>query len=535
MVFMTCLCFVQMMTILLERDKRNHRRSIGVQLRVTFRSVAGGDNAPIRSTLSSAHEFRLNANTNLPKQSTSFYLTRFEQQKKKDQDKNDSASSYFPPPQSDIKKSSSTYNSEINQSRIHIHPTSHDRTEQHWQAVPAPSILSTNYLSDSSAEPTDSSRIIRMATTQVSDDNQYSSATPTESLGTKITKLAIGTNPCRTSLNQNGIIENLKLHKEQETLTGTTVTSETDQGAYSDRQATHRDQTGFFSNREDLLNQRESAGMLQSANRSGVCRSADLTKSNLLTSISQPTPLAATPKVHAQPCPSNALSTSPHRHQSQNAYPSPHKPHHRHRQSKPSSSSSSSSSLSTANSNRNHLSPSHRRHRRHHHHRRGSSPFSAAAPHHRIVPFQMHHSSDSESAKQPAKIYSTRDDTYQTPDHRLTTHTSQGQSEDRFLSEQFHDETSTFTPNDFMQTPLDQVKRLYDPSLSTSPSLRKSFTPRIRLFDDESTRNDGILPRSTHAPETIDQHSKDFRRRRTDLKPVISSYPPVDENIYRVF
>jgi len=37
------------------------------------------------------------------------------------------------------------------------------------------------------------------------------------------------------------------------TTTTTTTTTDTEPGLYSDRQATHRDQTGFFSNRDDPI------------------------------------------------------------------------------------------------------------------------------------------------------------------------------------------------------------------------------------------------------------------------------------------
>ncbi|CAF4529841.1 unnamed protein product, partial [Rotaria magnacalcarata] len=81
-----------------------------------------------------------------------------------------SPSSYFPPPQADIKKSSSVQPNEIK-------PT------PEWKTIPAPSTVNTRHLSDSSIEPPNSTRIIPVAPLQMSDDNQYSSATGTESLG----------------------------------------------------------------------------------------------------------------------------------------------------------------------------------------------------------------------------------------------------------------------------------------------------------------------------------------------------------------
>ena len=49
---------------------------------------------------------------------------------------------------------------------------------------------------------------------QTSDDNQYSSTTGTESLGTKITKLATGTN----SQQRTTKVENLNLNKQYDTV-----------------------------------------------------------------------------------------------------------------------------------------------------------------------------------------------------------------------------------------------------------------------------------------------------------------------------
>lgn len=194
--------------------------------------TGNGDTGRIKSVLSSTREFLLNNNTNNANQSSSFYLTRYEQARKKNVNQEENTSSYFPQPQSDIKRSSPI-------------PKAETQLSQAWVSVPAPS---TRRQSDSSTtEPSTSSRIIPI---HMSDDNQYSSATGTESLGTKITKLATGTNPTQRPKE----VENLNFNKQYDTATTTTITTtDTEQGLYTDRQATHRDQTGFFSNREDPL------------------------------------------------------------------------------------------------------------------------------------------------------------------------------------------------------------------------------------------------------------------------------------------
>jgi hypothetical protein len=76
----------------------------------------------------------------------------------------------------------------------------------------------------------------------------------------------------------------------------------------------------------------------------------------------------------------------------------------------------------------------------------------------------------------------------------------QEQTDDQFLLEQFSDQTS----RNILQAPLDQVKHLYEQTLSNSSPISKSY-------------------------------SKDFRRRRTDLTPVIKSYENYNDNIYRIF
>jgi uncharacterized OB-fold protein len=209
------------------------------------------DNHRIKSALSSTREFLLNTNTNNQNTSSSFYLTRYEQSRKKNSNQDENLSSYFPPPQSDIKKSSPIPPNETKTSEHWITvpvSTNEIKTSQQWITVPVPP--PTRRLSDSSIEPSNSSPIIPIAPIQMSDDNQYSSTTGTESLGTKITKLASGTN-LHQKLNK---IENLNLNKQYDTVTTTTITTtDTEQGFYSDRQATHRDQTGFFSNRDDPL------------------------------------------------------------------------------------------------------------------------------------------------------------------------------------------------------------------------------------------------------------------------------------------
>ncbi|UJR28875.1 hypothetical protein I4U23_010097 [Adineta vaga] len=364
-----------------------------------------GNNDNLRSKSlrsSSSREFlsNLNNNNHHQNQSSSFYLTRYEQSRKKLADQDEGSSSYFPLPQSDIKKSST-------------HEVKH--TEQ-WKTVPAPPVLSTRRVSESSTEPINSTRIIPIAPIQMSDDNQYSSATNTESLGTKITKLATGMRSYRRSHKRRDFVEKLNLNKQSDTGgTTTTVTADTEQGIYSDRQATHRDQTGFFSNRDDPLYENHY-------------------KSNHLTRITQASsPIATTPKTSSYYPKSDVISSS-----SRRSFSSPNKSHHRHQ---PIQSSSSSSSLTSANSKENRYSSPKRRHR--------TVPYPIPAK-----------GSDSDDYNHQRQTSSNRNDS---SDMKI----EREQTDDQLLLEQFSDRSS----NNFMQAPLDQIKRHYNQTLSTSTPL----------------------------------------------------------------
>jgi hypothetical protein len=91
--------------------------------------------------------------------------------------------------------------------------------------------------------------------------------------------------------------------------------------------------------------------------------------------------------------------------------------------------------------------------------------------------------------------------------------------------EQIDDQLSDQSSNNFIHAPLDQVKRLYNQALSTPFS--KSLLSSMTINFDKYPNKNGIIP--------LNNHSRDFRRRRTDLTPVIKSYQPFDENIYRLF
>jgi hypothetical protein len=92
--------------------------------------------------------------------------------------------------------------------------------------------------------------------------------------------------------------------------------------------------------------------------------------------------------------------------------------------------------------------------------------------------------------------------------------------------EQIDDQLSDQSSNNFIHASLDQVKRLYNQALSTSTPFSKSSLSMTIDFDKYPNKN-GIIP--------LNNHAIDFRRRRTDLTPVMKSYQPFDDNIYRLF
>lgn len=235
-----------------DRSEFRTGKSLNVDWQVVDDDVpisGSGDALPLKANLTTTREFLLNNNTNSEKPLSSFYLTRYEQQKRKPVEKDEGVSSYFPPPQSDIKKSIAI---ETEKPKDYLQHLNTEKSERQWKTVPAPPPSATRRFSDASVDPPLSTRIIPIAPLPLSDDNQYSTTTATESLGTKITKLAAGTNPySRANAKATAFVENLNLNKHYDTATTTTATSDTEQGLYSDRQATHRDQTGFFSNRDD--------------------------------------------------------------------------------------------------------------------------------------------------------------------------------------------------------------------------------------------------------------------------------------------
>jgi hypothetical protein len=408
-----------------------------------------GDNHPLKSVTSSTLEFMINSNNQ--------HLNRF--QTKKTNDIDESPSSYFPPPQIDIKKSSSIQTNETKRSFNSSRLMYDDGNERQWKTVPAPT---TYHHSDSSIQPSNTTRIIPVAPIQISDENPYNSATGTESLGTKITKVATNDNQRDKKSN---LIERLNLNKQYDT---GTITTDTEQMIYSDRQTTPRDETGFFTNRDELLS----------------------IVSSRLTPVSKRSSSLTTPK--------NSKLNSSYSNKSKNSFLSPNKTRHKNRLIKSASSTTSLTSLNQdKKSSFNNKKPkipssfpfqkfdptirrSSNRHQNHHHHQR-------------TVPLRVHHSSDSEehdklrhnihrrkpySSKNTS--FSTRSEACQTTNEKHIMKNEQEQTDEKFLVEQKNINQNigqssaplrtslsspVLIPSTSFQAPLDQVKLAFNRSL----------------------------------------------------------------------
>ena len=482
-----------------------------------------GDDLVSKSFFSSTREFSQHPHSKVQQPTSSVYISRFDKQQSKHTEANDGTSSYFPPPQADMKPPMVPNNKKSKETNDTAHRAETDHVERQWKSVPAPPLASARRLSDSSIEQTTSTRLVPVALLPLSDDNQYSSATGTESLGTKITKLATGTNLTKKKRKPSGMVEHLNLHKHQDTLTTSTLTSETEQGLYSDRQATHRDQTGFFSNRDDPFYESMLILMIYCDRLCFILQkmflfSEPYLPSSPLSMIAQETSSLLSPaKTPTQSYNySDPLHSSSYRNVSQNSFSSPLKGRNRHRTMKSSTSSRSSSSSTLSDGNR---SPSPQR-------RHGSTA------QHRIIPLRIDRYSDSEDMNIHRDTLGRKSENSQLLRSIPFVNRENEENEDRFLKDQFDDSNSPSPLKYLSKSTTDQIKRIYDPPSPTSASLRKSSIHSTILFDEYPISNGftTMLNRPSGSQKT------DFRRRRTDLIPVTKvGLKPEDDNIYRLF
>ena len=304
-----------------------------------------------------------------------------------------SPSSYFPEPQSNIPPVDSrpAYNSH----RL----MNDDGNERQWKTVPAP------------------------VTRRPSDENPYSSATGTESLGTKIIQAASNEQRQQKPTKKNHSGTRLK-------------TTGMEQAMHSDRQTTPRDQADFFTNRDRLLTILSSR--LSSANR----RSSS----------------ATTPK--------NSKGHSHGESQSKNIVSSASRSTARRLKSSSSSSTISLASHPTqekkslAQRKKPQVPSSVNVHPFDSTVRRSSNRVDHSSQ--RTVPLRVQHSSASEERdRRQASSYSTRSRA-----HPTKSKNEPKQPVEASIPAQTPNSSPALVPSVLLQAPLDQVKLLYNRSLS---------------------------------------------------------------------
>ena len=375
------------------------------------------DNHSLKALTSATRDLMINSNHTHP----------IQLQSSKTNNPTESPSSYFPQPQTDIKKpTSNTTANEIKRSFDPSHLLYDNGNERQWKTVPAPiTTTTTNRRSDSSIEPPNPTRIIPIVPLQISDDNPYNSGTGTESLGTKITKIATNTTRQRHE----------KLIKQYDT-------TDTDQLIYTDRSEIQKDHTDFYNNREQLLS----------------------IVSNRLTPVSRRSSSVSTPR--------NSKINSSYSNKSK---PSPSKT--RQKTTRLIKSPSSNSSIASTRQEKKSLveskkpkipstmhlqkiDPTIRRTSNRHH------------QHQRTVPLRAHHSSDSEEPEKirqhnhRRKLYSTKPTSYSTRNETCqTTNNIQIMKDKQNNMEKLSSVSLDIPPNTLLQAPLDQVELAFNRSL----------------------------------------------------------------------
>ncbi|CAF0902470.1 unnamed protein product [Rotaria sordida] len=445
------------------------------------------DNIPLKTLTSSTRDFHINSNTNNQLENNKHYLNRYQQMKINDIDEN--SSSYFPQTQTNIKISSSIKTNEIKQSYNNTHLMYDDGNERQWKVVPAPT---TNRLSNSSIEPSNTTRIIHVVPMQISDDNPYSYTIGTESLETKITKVPNHSQRYEKSTIENDLVENLNKQYDSNT-----IIKDTEQILYSDRQVTQQDQTEFLTNRNELLS--ILSNRLTTNNRRPSSSSSSITTSK-------------TRKINSQ----NELLNSSYLNKSKNSLLSTNKT----RLIKSASSTSSLTSVinrekkSSFNNKKSKITSSINSHK-FHSTSRSSSNHQQQQKQQRTVPLRVQHSSDSEehykirhnthhrksySSKNPS--YSTRNENSQTTNNIHNMKNKQKQRDEYYFHEQKNINkiteqspllsvppsssiplslsSSTLIPNTLVQASLDQIKLTFNRTLEQpiSPILSTNINNR---------------------------------------------------------
>ncbi|CAF0793299.1 unnamed protein product [Adineta ricciae] len=229
--------------------------------------TGGGDNRVIKSLIAPKRELKTTT-----RQSNRLY-------EKKTKANDHCPSSYFPMPQSDIKKPSSSKITRVYDSSRLMYDDGNDRN---WKAI---STSRTHRFSNASIEQQSTSdQNIPTVPMQTFSNHLYSNSTAKESLGAKSAKVSTHDHRYRKSSATNALIDDLNLNKYHDP-------NDDESLIYSDRQSTYRDQTAFFTKRDELLS--IISNRLSSANQRssslGTPRKTKPTSQKTASNVSHPT------------------------------------------------------------------------------------------------------------------------------------------------------------------------------------------------------------------------------------------------------
>ncbi|UJR20732.1 hypothetical protein I4U23_023851 [Adineta vaga] len=424
--------------------------------------ITGGGGGSTNHLIKSLTASKRNLKTNNSYRNTTRYSYRLHEKKTKpdgddDDDDDHCPSSYFPMPQSDIKKPSSSKKTRLYDSSRLMYDDGNDRN---WKAI---SISRNHRLSDASNEPPISARSTLGVSMKVSNDRHH-----------------------RKSNTHNELIEScLNLNKYYDINNDEPL-------IYSDRQATYRDQTGFFTNRDELLS----------------------IVSNRLTSGNQRSSSVATPR-KSKLTSQNTMSHVSHSNKAKNLFSSSNKTY---QNSRPTKTATTTQPKKSSNDNKKSRNPS------------SFDPTLRylSTRHQRTVPLRLRHSSDSEEndaklhlgihshKSYPLKTtsHSTRSEACQTIDDFQLTKNEQEQTDAYLLHSKIYPSLTTTKSTEPLTSSTTLQASLSSPALASSvplrPQLEQLLTKSISPVPSTNIDNQWILSTSLNSP------SKDFALRVSD-------------------
>ncbi|CAF0858388.1 unnamed protein product [Adineta steineri] len=453
--------------------------------------TGGGDNHLLKTLASLKRDFKINSQTNNKQP-----INRLHQKKIDDND--ESPSSYFPLPQSDIKKSSLNKTNKKPQLYENSRLMYEDGNERQWKPI---SSTISQRLSDPSIKSSNPTKLTHVAaSTQLFDNKPYSNGTSTENLRTKT---ILNDKRHKKSSSHNTLAKSLNINKQYDI---GKITKDIEPMIYSDRQTAYRDQTGFYTNRNELLS----------------------IVSSRLSTVGQRASSVVTPRksrINSQ----NSIINSSQTNKSKNLISSSNKTRHKTR---PIKSASSTTSIASDNPIKKSSFDNKKLKTTSSYDYQKFDPTIRHSPnrHQRTVPLRVHYSSDSEENDNekihqrkfyPSKypVYSTRSEACQTTDDIYSMKNEQEQTEDYLLYKQIPKEKDT------IKNAEQSSSSAFAPILTSlsSPALLSSTLTQAPLDSAKALFNYSSPPRSStnvNNPQptssSFSSPSKDFALRVSD-------------------